>query len=841
MHADCEREPITFPERIQSFGFLLAVTNNWVIERASANLSQFLGMEAKSAIGMLLDRVIPQPAMHHLRYRVAMPGAGRGIDRIFGLRLRPGGDLYDLAFHLSGSLLIIEGEPCGSDQPASAATLVRSMMGQVQSQATVDSLYIDAARQVRAITGFDRALIYRIDEDGTGQVIAESAKADVDPLLGLHFPATDIPSQAQSLYLRNPFRIIANVAAAPVALVSSGSGRTAPPPPLDLTLAVTRAVSPVHIEYLRNMGVAASLSISIIVDNTLWGLFACHHFTPRLPSFVMRSAAELFGAMFSLTLENRLHASAAADDTRNRIAIEEIASAASADPTRLADPVWLSTTIAKVIDCDGIALTNNGALTTAGTVPDKAAIMTLVESLDRADIDRVCATDCLGHSERAAGVLAIPIARSPRDYLLLFRQARVGEKRWGGDPDPVVVVDIGEPPTAASLPHPRTSFSPFVRGNLGQSSSFTDGDCRAAEMIRTAFDRILLKLLVTKTNHAEQGSARQDMVIAELNHRVRNILTLIRGLIGQTAIDGIGTEDYVAALGGRVQALARAHDHATRGDGVSGTLIALLDDEIAAFVPTRRDRFQMFGPVVRFDAQALATLALVIHELVTNSVKHGAFSTSGTVELHITNDTDGVRMAWRERQGPTPSEPRERGFGSVIIERMIPFDLQGLARTRYPPAGFEADFFVPAAHVVAEAELLVAIPIGTASSDAPSDRPLAGLSVLLLEDNMIVALEAEDLLHQLGAAKVEIAADLIGAEKAIDRGGVDIVMLDIGIGDLNSAPLARRLSSVSIAFFFASGYDERPGLASEFADIPIVGKPYSLTNLRMAATQSLMR
>ena len=234
-------------------------------------------------------------------------------------------------------------------------------------------------------------------------------------------------------------------------------------------------------------------------------------------------------------------------------------------------------------------------------------------------------------------------------------------------------------------------------------------------------------------------------------------------------------------------------------------------------------------------------MALVIHELVTNSVKHGAFSTSGTVELHITNDTDGVRMAWRERQGPTLSEPRERGFGSVIIERMIPFDLQGLARTRYPPAGFEADFFVPAAHVVAEAELRVAIPIGTASSDAPSDRPLAGLSVLLLEDNMIVALEAEDLLHQLGAAKVEIAADLIGAEKAIDRGGVDIVMLDIGIGDLNSAPLARRLSSVSIAFFFASGYDERPGLASEFTDIPIVGKPYSLTSLRMAATQSLMR
>lgn len=739
---------------------------------------------------------------------------------------------------------MIEGEPWGRDQPTSAATLVRAMMGQLQAQGTMDAFLIDAARQVRAITGFDRALIYRLTDDGSGQVIAESAIPAIERLLGLHYPASDIPVQARSLYLRNPFRIIADVASAPVAVISAGSHHT-PPPPLDMSLAITRAVSPVHVEYLHNMGVAASLSISIIVDGRLWGLIACHHHRPRLPSFVMRSAAELFGAMFSLTLESRLHSAAAADDDRSRAAIEEMVDVIASDGSRLGDAAWLMAALSPFIACDGVAISNRGTIAMAGDVPDASAVATLIATLDATGTERVFTTDYLGalmlqaetYSSRAAGVLAIPIARVPRDYLMLFRKERIDERRWGGDPAAVVIRTVGDG-AGGGTTRPRTSFTPFATLTSHRSAPFSPASRRIAETIRGALNDARLRLADHDADRTRQAAARQELVIGELNHRVRNILALIRGLIGQTSVDGVGTLDYVAALGGRVQALARAHDHATRQNGSPGSLTALLDDEIAAFLPTKRDRLFVAGSSVLFHPRALSTLALVIHELVTNSVKYGALSADGTVELRVTNGPAGAALLWRERRGPVVGEPTRRGFGSVIVERMIPFDLQGTARTRYLPEGFEAEFFVPASHVAGEVDILIATPLtDDGAPPKPHPLPLKGLSVLVLEDNMIVALAAEESLRLLGATKVSIAATLAEADTAIEQGGVDLVMLDIGIGDTTSAPFARRLAAAAIPFFFASGYGEKPGGNTEFPDVVIVAKPYGLHDLEIAATR----
>ncbi len=155
---------------------------------------------------------------------------------------------------------------------------------------------------MRALTGFDRVMVYRFDPDGSGEVIAESARSSLDPYLGLHYPASDIPKQARALYERNWLRIIADVDAAPVPVLPARDphGRL-----LDLSMSSLRTVSPIHLEYLRNMGVAASLSVSILRGGKLWGLFACHHTEPRHLSLERRTGAELFGQMFSLILESR--------------------------------------------------------------------------------------------------------------------------------------------------------------------------------------------------------------------------------------------------------------------------------------------------------------------------------------------------------------------------------------------------------------------------------------------------------------------------------------------------------------------------------------------------------
>jgi light-regulated signal transduction histidine kinase (bacteriophytochrome) len=227
----------------------------------------FLSVSVEQALGQRFDGLISEQATHDIRNRMAMLFS-TGAERLYGVRLLAGRKrAFDLCVHLSSDLLIIEGEDSQPDGRIEAASMVRAMIARLAQAATLEAFHRNAAHQVRAITGFDRVMIYRFDETAAGEVIADSTRSGVDSFLGLHFPASDIPVQARALYLRNAFRIIADVASVPTPLLPAVGGVVQP---LDLSMAITRAVSPVHIEYLRNMGVGASLSISIIVDGKLW-------------------------------------------------------------------------------------------------------------------------------------------------------------------------------------------------------------------------------------------------------------------------------------------------------------------------------------------------------------------------------------------------------------------------------------------------------------------------------------------------------------------------------------------------------------------------------------------
>ena len=836
----CDREPITRLERIQAFGFLIALTNDWTVARASANLEQHIGVGATQAIGASVSSIFDPAALHEIRNRLAMLHPATGSERLYDLRLLGEGRLFDVAIHYAGNLLVIEGEPSGAETQMNAASLVRSMVGRLNSQATMEAFHRDAARQVRAITGFDRVMVYRFDAEGVGEVIAESLKAGMTPLLGLHYPASDIPVQARALYLRNAFRIIPDVSATAVDLlppVTAGD-------PLDLSLAFTRAVSPVHIEYLRNMGVAASMSISIVVAGKLWGLISCHHETSRLPGFVLRSATELFGQMYSLTLENRLREATSVLDQIARDLADRMITTIAGDSAKLSDVEWLQDVTSEIIGSDGVAVYSGGALTVIGVTPDRDRIIELARFLDTGSPSRIFHTENIGalglghfRSEDPAGLLAIPISRVPRDYILLFRRERLHQITWGGDPAKALVKEDG-----GFRMSPRKSFAAFTEMVKGRSLPFTDSEVRVAESIRSALIEVILRFSEQAGSERKRTSERQELLIAELNHRVRNILALIRGLINQTQSVGVETADYVKSLGGRVQALARAHDQITRRNWGPALLTLLFDDEVAAYVPNKTERFLVRGPAIALQPQAYSTLALVVHELVTNSCKYGALSDGGdvTVDLERTADND-LLIRWRETGGPTVTPPTRRGFGSVIIERTLPFDLQGTAEVRYPPTGFEADFMIPAAHL-ASSESLPAPPVLVASGPLVldvADTLLAGRTVLLLEDNMIVALEAEDTLLDLGAQAVWAASTLREAEAIISREPIDLAMLDINIGLDTSLDLAARLTARGVPFIFASGYGDDVRLADGQAAVPILKKPYDGEQIRRAMATAL--
>ena len=562
----------------------------------------------------------------------------------------------------------------------------------------------------------------------------------------------------------------------------------------------------------------------------------------------MRTAAELLGVMYGMMLGARLNAEAAEAESQARSLTDKLITAIAGDPNLLSDPQWLQEVVSDMIPCEGVAVYRAGHVFTQGLTPLPKQIERLSRHLNTASPSRVFATDRLAelmggteeYGKIAPGMLSIPISRIPRDYVMLFREEMLATITWGGDPTKPVEVSDGSERIS-----PRKSFAAFTEEVSGRSMPFSARDEHIAESIRLALIEVILRHIDTAADDRRRASERQELLIAELNHRVRNILALIRSLITTTGGTAGSLENYVESLNGRVQALARAHDQITRQNWGPALLTSLLDDEIAA-LPGARERLVVNGPPVMLKPTALSTLALVFHELVTNSCKHGALSTTGRVDVDVQiNDDGSVIISWRELGGPPVTAPERRGFGSMVIERTVPFDLQGTAHVRFAVHGLEAEFQIPAHHVVvpvaddqpaAEDHAVERIDLQPGKGEA-NDLPLAGCSVLLVEDNMLIALEAEEMLRALGATEVEAASTLAAAQALLARGSFDFAMLDINLGQSTTFDLASRLDEAQIPYVFASGYGEEVALQARSPASVVLQKPYQREHLRNAVNQ----
>ncbi len=834
---NCDREPIHILGAIQPIGFLLALTSDWLIARVSANVGVFLGHEPDELFGRPLSDFFATRAVHDLRNRSAILRGADAVERLFDCEVIAG-RRFDLAIHLSGGQIVIEGEPASAEH-GDATGMVRAMITRLDQAADFPAFFREGARQVRALIGFDRVMVYRFAEDDSGEVVAESCRSGIGNFLGLRYPASDIPVQARALYKRNLLRLIADVNAAPVPITPQ---RDAAGQPLDLSLSVLRAVSPIHIEYLKNMGVGASLSISIIVEGRLWGLFACHHYAPNCPTFEARSISELFGQMFGMRLESRERQETVEFERRARDISDQLLGAVASDETLLKDPDWLGDILTNAIAADGVGVWIGGNHALSRATPSLEDFRRIVRALNATAAGKVYATDNIGalvadggaFASEAAGLLAIPISRSPRDYVVLFRREMVHSVRWAGDPHKPV--EFG--PNGPRLT-PRESFAEWKELVQGRSKPFTASEKRVAETLRATLIEVVLRLADEASAERQQSTARQELLIAELNHRVRNILGLIRGLIRQSAPTSGSIDDFVKVVDGRIHALARAHNQITDDHWGPAPLQALIDAEVAAFVD-QPGRIVITGAPVLLNPQAYSSMALVLHELVTNSIKYGGLSAAGgKVVIDWRRNAKGdLDLDWRELDGPRVKPPTRQGFGTTIIERSVPYDLGGVASIEYDPAGVRAVFSIPARHV-SEAKPVTGqtIKFPRPAVGHPQAAPgalLAGHEVLLVEDSLIIALDAEDIIGRLGADSISTAATVHGAMDAIDRARPTLAMLDINLGDQSSFSIADRLAALEIPFLFATGYGEQAKLPEAHAARPVVQKPYTLENVARA-------
>jgi light-regulated signal transduction histidine kinase (bacteriophytochrome) len=827
---NCDREPIHIPGAIQPFGFLLALTPGWAIERA-ANTEAYFGSPARGLIGKSAADIFQPTAVRLLRERIASLRGDDSVERMFSVRLISDQPLFDVAVHMSDRLIILECEPAKGDE-IEVSSMVRGMVARLGATEQVGSILREGARQLRMLTGFDRVMVYRFDPDGSGEVVAEALEPGVDSFLGLHFPATDIPQQARALYVRNFFRIIADIdeTSCPIEPIEAM-------PPLDLSMSLFRAVSPIHIEYLRNMGVRASLSVSIVVDGKFWGLFACHHYSPRLPSFAERSASELFGQMFSLLLGNALREETSAYEDRARKISDRLMAAAAQDVDRLNDAEWIGDLVLEAIPADGVAVSIDGESSLSALTPASDDFDRIIDELKQREISQVFTTpriaDIVPNAERfahkAAGLLAIPISRRPRDYVVLFRAEQLRAVRWAGDQ----AKNIEYGPNGPRL-SPRQSFEEWSNLVRGEAKPFEHHEIRVAEALRTSLLEVVLRLTEAASEERRRAGEQQKLLIAELNHRVRNILALIRALIGQTNRESVSVMDFVGTLDSRVQSLARAHDQLTAEQWGPGHLHDLLTTEASAYLSGEAQRLVIDGPDVTIAPNAFTVMALVFHELVTNAAKYGALSDSGSVHVGWAMDDDGnLAIDWEETGGPAVQAPERRGFGTTIIHDSIPHELGGEARVEYRTAGLRAHFVLPGRHVAG---------IGEGNSNRTENRAqaqdhgalIAGRHVLLLEDSALIALDAEDKLRELGAAEVTLASTNAGAAAALDSGKIQLAMLDFNLGKENSLPTATRLMEERIPFVFASGYGGDDTIPSQFDAIPVILKPYASQQIAQA-------
>lgn len=832
---NCDREPIHILGHVQQFGCLVAVNSDWLVRHVSTNVKEVLGLDAEAMIGSPLTAFFSEDGIHEIRTRMQQLDGPDAVERLFGIALLQGSDTpFNVAIHYSGSSVIMDVEPQRANARTDYTSYVRPMIERVRKAKTVPELCRIAARQMRALTGFDRVMVYRFAEDQSGEVIAEAVRPNVDSFFGLHYPATDIPQQARILYRRNLLRIISNVneQVSPIIPERGPEGE-----PLDLSMSGLRAVSPIHIEYLKNMGVEASLSVSILHRDDLWGLFACHHYSPRVLPYEIRSAAELFAQLFSFVL-GQLLADEASEHFRQVQTLHDQLMAQLAGGQTVRDHFsTIADALSSVIENDGIAAWVDGDFLTIGKTPNREEFMGIVRFLNTTAGSRVYATDRLSevhppaqaYVDRAAGLLAVPVSRRPRDYVVLFRQEFTRHVNWAGNPEKPVTLG----PNGARLT-PRKSFESWQETVNNQSQPWHKAEIAAAEQLRVTLLEVVLRMSDEANQQRIRANERQELLIAELNHRVRNILNLIRGLVSQSTRDAKSIQDLSDIIGGRIQALARAHDQLTQENWAPASFHGLVRTETDAYLGAKASRVVIEGPDAMLLPNAFNALSLVIHELTTNSAKYGALADSSgkvTVRTERLAD-DSLAILWRESGGPAVQAPTRQGFGTTIIQRSIPHEISGTADVRYELTGLEADFTIPARCVSAFAEQPAALPV-TAGRAAPAAKVVDGLAgtVMLLEDNMIIALDAEEMLLSAGAQQVIICNSVSEARRAIASNDISLALLDVNLGNETSEPIAIELQEAGQRFVFATGYGETSGLIARFPDAPVLKKPYNDADL----------
>ena len=535
---NCEREQIHLAASIQPHGALLVLSEpDFTIVQASANARDFLGagadldgMPLRKIGGNLWERVRP-----HLNDRIeAIPIAIRCH------LADPSAPINALLHHPRGGGLVLELESAGP--AADFSRPIEEALQTVLAASTLQALCNQSADIFSKLTGYDRVVIYRFYEAGHGEVLSETKKPELEAFLGNRYPASDIPQIARRLYESNRVRLLADINYTPSPLVPKISPLTGED--LDMSLCFLRSSSPIHVQYLKNMGVAATLVVSLMVGGWLWGLISCHHYAPRFIHFEMRAVCELLAEVIA----TRIAALESFVQGQGELSVRRLEQRMVESISREGD--WRGAlfdsarSLLLPLNATGAALLYEGRIMTTGEVPGTEQIRQIGQWLEPKISGAIFATASLSaeHADFAAviavasGLVAAPVSGEPGEMLIWFRNERQRTVTWGGNPFKPMA--IGDDPMDLS---PRRSFAQWHQVVVGTSDPWSAADLTTARLIRASVTDVILQFrsvrILLAQDQLEQvlhqvRSSQQQVIVANADGRIIETNAALDTLLG---------------------------------------------------------------------------------------------------------------------------------------------------------------------------------------------------------------------------------------------------------------------------------------------------------------------
>ena len=816
--SNCANEPIHLPGSIQPHGALVAFREpDLEIVVASRNAGEVFGVEQPilgNAMATLLD------AASFERVTSALGGDPRAQNPI-PLRLLDGTEAHGI-LHRSNGLLILETEPVGLDETI-FRTAYRSLIGRfdrLRLATDLVSLFDIAVEEVSALTEFDRIMIYRFDERNNGQVIAEKVNNEnLEPYLGLHYPASDIPAQARRLYVENPIRIIPDASYTSVPLepaVLPESGR-----PLDLSHATLRSVSPIHCRYLVNMGVQSSMSISLLDGKDLWGLVACHHSVSRHVPYGVRLVLEFFSRLLASRIielervERIVHVNEAYG-IQNEL-IDQMVSASSFQDGLKGKGRKLT----DLIECDGAAILYRDAVTRIGTELGEEKIRRLGAVVHDVAPGKVFHSDRIAQDlgeqlgsqpwGEASGVVAVPISADGMDLLFWFRSEWVRSVRWGGNPHKAAGLDENQQLT------PRASFAEWIEEVRDCSRPWAAWEVKIASDFRTALvASVIHQAAELERLNASLMSANEekDFFLAAVSHELRNPLNAIVGWVEVLLRDPdpdrkrLDRALQIIKSNAREQSeliedlldVSRISAGNFRMEVELVQISSVVEEAIESVRPSAEAQsIPIVVQLIQSDPPMLGDphrLRQVVWNLLSNAIKFSAAGQAievslrqaeSLLELKVQDQGCGIEPEVLDQifnpfsQGETSQRRSGLGLGLSIVKSIVELH-KGTVTATSEGAGKGACFSV---------RLPVATLRASEISLPESRSNLEGLLLLVVDDQEDAAAMLKILLEGHGA-QVETAGDGAQALSWLQQGHpVDLVLSDLDLPEMDGFELLR--------------------------------------------------